>query len=578
MKTMTRLLVYAGVAAGALWGAGFSTKGLYGKLEYVLNDDLVKYDDYRSERKSFIQIYEIGHRGYIYNPYILTYDMSVALLLDTTDTSYSSLGSTLDTSRDIETTNYRVYLNFIQRSKYPFTIFAERRDNPIWTTYDDRATLVTTKSDKMGLKGRVRFDMGMISYDVTDYEIDRTESFAYQNDKSRRYAVAFTKRFPDKNVTTSLSVSHEERDYYRDDWGAGYVTSWSDTYDRIAGSINWRIDANQSFVLSTNLLTNSRLDFEDKLLSATYTNVYSDKWTYSLALTEDNLKTEQGTNNYATFAANSNYRISDNWLTNQNFTLYNATGDVVDLTMATLDLGTSYTKRHSDTFTTNYTAGLTLSTERYGDEGNLTLSDRSLLSYNLGASFSKNFPDANSSFFGGVRLYQLFSTADDSSKRATLYSGFNKRFSRFLSYRLRATYGYDEATYSDPAQDGTQTRSFDTVDVDSVLDYWRPVHYYGKLSTSAGVRYRSGYTYEGVYPYASAKFRYLLWRSLLVNAIARVSSEPIYDTTTYTGKLEFIYTIRQIRVILGSYYSKQTGGANGTKTHTNTYLRFLRKL
>jgi len=557
---------------------GIYTRGLYGKLEYVLTDDTIEYEDSKTERNSFVQIYEIGHEGSVYSPYLLVYDLSVALLLDTTDTSYRGEFSEYDSSKDVETTNYKAYLKFIQRSKYPFTIYAERRDNPIWTTYDDEATLVTTKTDKMGIKGRVKSEAATISYEISDYEIDRTESFARQNDKKRRYAVAISKRFAEHNVTASISASHEDRDYYRDDWGAGYTNSWSDTYDRLAGSLTWKIDANQTLAASTNILKNSRLDFEDRLASITYTNIRSSRWTYALSLTDDNLQTDEGTNNYLTFAASSTYKIRDNWTTTQNFTLYDASGDVVDLTMTTLDLGTRYTQRHSDTFTTNYTASLTLTSERYGDDANLTLDDRSLVAYNLGASFSKNYPDSRSSLSGGARYYQLLSTTDDSSKRLTLYGAYNKRFSKQLSYRLKASYGYDESSYTDIGSGETITRSIDTVDIDSVLNYWRPFAASGKFSSTVGVRYRSGISYEGLYPYAAMKLRYMLRRMLLLKAMGRVSSDPIYDTTTYTGNVELVYTIRRIRVILGSYYSRQTGGEPGTREHTNVYLRFVRKL
>ncbi len=553
------------------------TRGLYGKLEYVFMQDSIKDSYNETKRKSIVQNYELGYESFIYSPYLLVYDISGGWLIDDSTTDISGESGDYSTNRNVETTNYRAYLHFIKYSKYPFTVYKEKIDNPIWTTEPNRAALTTYKTDSQGITGRIKSDIVKVGYEIRDYKIDRTESFAVENQKKRRYALTLSKEF-DENLTAYLSASHENRDYYRNDWGIGYTDIWSDTYDSVTGNVSWKIDPANMMTFFSSYMKNSYLEYQDTMATITYSYFPGTKFRANLSVTADSMETAEGTNNYLTLSGNSSYQIQENWSTNQVLTLYNASGDTIDMSMATLTLGTNYTKEHSETLTSNYNASVTASSEKYGNDTNLTLTDRTLLSYTLGAGAVKNFPESHSSVNAGVTFYQLISSANDSSKRASLYGGYNKRFLQNLSYRLKASLLRDEAAYYDATLDSTTTRSTNIIDVDNMINYWRNVNSKGKLNLTAGAKYTSGIFKTRFNPYANAEFTYMLRRALILKAIGRVSSDTAYGTTTYTGNLEMVYSIRKVRISVGSYYSSQTGGSPGQKTHTNIYFRIIRRL
>ncbi|WP_457595431.1 hypothetical protein, partial [Hydrogenimonas sp.] len=96
------------------------TRGVYGKLEYVLMHDNIS-DKYNStDRKSFIQHYQLGYESFVYSPKLLTYDIGIGYYIDNSTSDVSSGASTTTSKNETKHTNYKAYLHFIKASKFPF--------------------------------------------------------------------------------------------------------------------------------------------------------------------------------------------------------------------------------------------------------------------------------------------------------------------------------------------------------------------------------------------------------------------------------------------------------------------------
>jgi len=554
------------------------TRGLYGKLEYVLMSDRIE-DKYNStERKSFIQNYKLGYENYIYSPYLLTYDIGTSFYIDdtTSTTKNKNSAGSVKSENSIKHTNYKAYLHFLKKSKYPFTIYKEKIDSPLWSTQADTATLITYKTDQQGIFGRLKLKYFDLDYEARETDIEKTESFAYETGKNRRYKVGISKQF-DENKTLIFNYSHQTRDYYRTDRGLGYTDQWNDIIDNAMANFSWKMSKSMSMGSSVNYLKNSYFDLED--LSGTINFNYrpNEKLTASTSLMADKMKTKDGTNNYINFNENTSYKVTKNLTTNQSLQIFNASGDTRNMTLASLTLGSNYTKKLSKSTVATFNASVTGRAERFGKDSNTTISDRNMFSYTLGSGITKNFEESRSSVSANISYYQLISTTSDSTRRVTLNTGYNKKFSDRLSYYLKMYATRDENVYTD-SQGNRSDRTTNIISIDNALNYWTLVGYNGKLSSKAGLIYSAGTFANRVNPYANAALTYMLRRNLMLKANARVSSDTGYDTVTYSGNADMIYRLRKVQIKVGTKVSTQTGGTFGERTHTNYYFRISRTL
>ncbi|WP_457592922.1 hypothetical protein [Hydrogenimonas sp.] len=576
---MKRIFFISLLAITILPGFSYAdyTRGVYGKLEYVLMHDSISDKYNNTDRKSFIQNYQIGYEHYIYSPRLLTYDLGLSLYIDNTTSDVSNSGTTTKSKNETKHTNYKAYLNFIKKSKFPFTIYYEKIDSPLWSTAPDGTTLITYKTDKGGIYGRMKLEAFNLHYEYRQSKTHKNESFAYENGDTKRFAIGIDKNF-DENRTASFNYSHEIRDYYRSDNGLNYTDSWNDVVDNAVATYSWIISKTLSFATSVNYLKNEYLEYEDLTGTASLNWTPSKKHSETFSIVADNTKTRDGTNNFISLNESGSYNITDNFTTNHGFQLYNASGDLYNMTLASATVGTSYLKRFSETFNASFGASVTGRTETYDySDQNITIQDRNMLSYTLSSSVSKSFDEKKSSLTAGLSYYQLISTTSDATQRITLNAGYNKKFSDQLSYYFKLYSTHDNNTYTTTDNNETN-RVTNILSIDNALSYWRAVGFNGKMTLKAGVIYSAGTFINRVNPYGNFSFFYMLRRDLMFKMLARVSTDTGYNVTSYTGSADLIYRIRKIEMRTGIQMSRQTGGTFGYRDHMNYFFRISRRI
>ncbi len=553
------------------------TRGVYGKLEYVLMHDNIS-DKYNStDRKSFVQNYQIGYEHYIYSPRLLTYDFGFSFYIDNSTSDVSNNGSTTKSKNETKHTNYKAYLHFIKKSKFPFTLYYEKIDSPLWSTAPNGTTLITYKTDKSGIYGRMKLDVFNLNYEYRQAKTEKTESFAFENGDTKRFAIGIDKQF-DENKTASFNYSHEIRDYYRTDKGLNYVDSWNDVVDNAVATYSWIISKTLSFASSVNYLKNEYLDYEDLTGTASLSWTPSKKHSETFSIVADNTKTQDGTNTFISVNQSGNYNLTDNFSTNHGFQVYNASGDLYNLTLASATVGTSYLKKFSETFNASFGASVTGRTEKYDySDQNVSIRDRNMLSYTLSSGVSKSFEEEKSNVSGGISYYQLISTTSDATQRLTANASYNKKFSNQLSYYIKLYSTVDSNTYTN-VDNNESTRTTNILSIDNALSYWRAVGYNGKMTLKAGLMYSVGTFANRVNPYGNFSFFYMLRRDLMFKTVARVSSDTAYNVTSYTGTADLIYRIRKIEMRTGVQMSRQSGGTFGYRNHINYFFRISRRI
>ncbi len=553
------------------------TRGVYGKIEYVLmNDDLS--DRYNStKRKSFVQNYQIGFEKYIYSPRLLTYDLGLSFYIDNSTSDITNGNSTTRSENETKHTNYKAYLHFIKESDYPFTLYYEKKDSPLWSTTPNDSTLITYKTDNSGFYGRVKLDAFNFNYEYRQSDTEKSESFAYETGSNKRYGFGLDKQFDD-NRTLTFTYSHQTRDYYRRDKDINLLDSWNDVIDTANIAYSWVISKTLQMSAYANYLQNDYLEYENSTGTVSIRYRPNKKHAESLSFTADNTKTKSGTNRTLSLNESGNYQFTDNFSTNHNFQLYNASGDLYNLTLLSGTFGTNYLKRFSESFNASFGASVTGRNETYDySDQNISIQDRNMISYNLSTSMSKTFKESRSNVNAGLSYYQLLSSTSDATQRVSLNAGYNKNFTDQFKYNLKLYSTYDNNTYTATDSNETQ-RTTKIFSADTSLDYWRAVGYNGKMTLKAGVNYSAGTYLNRVNPYGTFSFFYMLRRDLMFKTLARVSTDTGYNITSYTGSSDLIYRIRKIEMRTGIQWSRQTGSSFGSRNHINYFFRISRRI
>ncbi|MCF6200740.1 MAG: hypothetical protein L3J42_01220 [Hydrogenimonas sp.] len=553
------------------------TRGVYGKLEYILMNDNISDQYNKTTRKSFIQNYQLGFERFIYSPRLLTYDLGLSLYIDNTTSNIDYANNTTNSESQTKHLGGKAYLHFLKESKYPFTIFYERKNSPLWSTTAESSTLITYDTEEYGINGRVKLEEFNLHYEYKNMQSDKTESFATENGSSDRFSIGINKQLDD-NRSINFSYSHETRDYYRRDKGLNYLDSWHDVIDMANGSYSWIISETLHFNMFANYMKNDYLDYEDLMGTISLGWRPNSKHSETVNFTANNTKTKDGTNNFYSLTESGSYKLTERLSTSHNFQAYNASGNLYNMTLFSATLGANYLIQHSESLNTSYGASVTGRSETYdyGDQ-NISIADRNMLSYTLSANMNKSFKEDRSNISAGVSLYQLISTTSDATHRVTANAGYNKNFTDQITYNLKVYSTYDNNTYTAIDQNETQrtTRIFNA---DTSLGYWRAVGYNGKLTTKAGVVYSAGTFVNRVNPYGTLSFFYMLRRNLMFKTLARVSTDTGYNVTSYTTTSDLIYRIRKVEMRTGIQWSRQTGGSFGQRDHTNYYFRISRRL
>ncbi|WP_187648002.1 hypothetical protein [Nitrosophilus labii] len=569
MKRLFSVLIVS-----VLYFSTLQAKNYYGKLSYTVMFDNTENSTNKTEKSSYIQNYELGYTSFIYSPYLLTYDLGFGLLIDNSKSTVTNENSSYTVESDVKNINYRFYADIIKKSNYPFTIYKEKTESPVWNIQAGSSLLSTYNLDAQGIRGSIKNNIVNIGYAYRDSTSEQTTAFSYENQKRKKFLLTFNKEF-EKNINANLTLEHENRDYYKEDRGINYIDQWSDSYDSALANLSWKISDISNLTSYAKYLNNTYLQLESITAYINHTYSPNRKWRLNSSLLADSVSSNGTKNNYLTLNLNNIYNFDNNISTRQNLQVFNARGDSADMTLTSLTLGASYQKSLTKDLIGTLSLDVTGRAEKYRDQ-NITLDDRNMLSYTLTAGLSKNFKEAKSSISSDLSFYQLISTGVDAIQRISANARYNKMFKENINFNISLYSTLEKNEYLDNNQ--TQSVSKTYYGLNNSLSYWTNVGYRGKFSANLGFRYSGGNYTKRTNPYANSEFLYTLRRDLIFRVLGKVTSDTVYGLTTYTSKAELVYKVRKVKVSVGSAYSAQTGSEEGQRTHTNIYFRIERKL
>jgi len=529
---------------------------LSGLLQYTYQQDENKDIDAESKKSSFIQEYKLRYQGYIYSP---------RLLMSTIGGSFRKEDSKTDESNSGETTvkakshDYNLKLDFIQGTKYPFTIYKERMELPTWTIQPEQSFLTKQTTDRYGLFGNARIGAGTnLKYDIHQDNTKTTGQSQQTDQTNRSLLFGIDSRKGETYIDASYSYQHNlEKEDHR-----------FEAINDANVSFGLKPGKDTRFNMDTNYNNNSYNEFTTLGSNMNFNYMPSSDFNSNLSLYANRIKQKEEIGNFATFFGNSTYKISQFFTTNQNLMLYKSTGDFGNDSTESLAAGLVFTRPLPEGLT--FSADTTVNGTAQQSEAS---KNRNSMSYSIGGRVSKFFDKIKSEINGGGSYYLYHSSLGGKTTRYAFNGGLISRFIQNLTLQSLLNYSDEETTGDELDGTSSITKSKRLVS-DTSLGYFVQLGFRGSLDAKVGTIYESGTTSRTL-RYGNLTFRYVLRRDLSLNGGLNAYKESVDNTRTILGSLGVEYRLRKVTMSLKNDLWEEKG-PQGVRTRASTLLQISR--
>ncbi len=531
-------------------------EGPSGLVQYTYQKDENKDIDAESKKSSFMQTYNLGYRGDVYSPRLLMYNLGGSFIKEDSKIDESMTG---ESTVNAESHAYNFKLDFIQGTKYPFTIYREKFELPTWTILPEQIFLTRQTTDRYGLFGSARISDGTnLKYDFHQDNI-KTSGQLQRTDQTNK----------------SLLLGIDSRQ------GEAYINSsysYQQNLEKVANKYEAINDANVSFGLKpgkdtrfnmdTSYYDNSYSEFTDTGTKMNFNYTPSPDFNSNLSLYADRIKQREEIGEFASFFGNAAYKISPFLTTNQDLTLYKSQGDFGNNSTESLTLGLAFARPLPDGLTVSGNAAVNGTSEQFEK----TQSKDSFY-YSFGGRASKLFNTINSEINGGGFSYSYNSSLGGKTERYGYNAGFLCRFIQDLTFRSLLDF-LKENIVGDVI-DGTSTvTKTKHLIYDNSLEYVVPLGDRGSLGAKAGTVSESGTT-PRTFSYVNSTFRYVPIRDLSLNAALNYYRESLNQTRSISSSVSVNYKLRSITMSFKND-SWLENGPQGVRTRSTTLLQASR--
>jgi len=522
---------------------------LSGLLQYTYQKDEDKDIDSESGKTSFIQEYKLRYQGDIYSPRLLMYNIGGSFRKEDYETDWSGTG-------EAESRDYDFKLNFIQGTKYPFTIYMEKFELPM---QPDRSFLTGQVTERYGLFGNARIGARTnLTYDFHQNDTKTTGQSQQTDQMNKSLLLGINSRQGEDYIDANYSYQHNLEK----------VTNRFEAINDANISFGLKPGKDTMFNMDTSYNSNSYTEFTTITSNMFFNYMPSPDFNSNLSLYANRIKQKEGIGNFLAFFGNSTYKVSRLLTTNQNLMLYKSAGDFGNDATESLTLGLAFTKPLPD--------GLTVSadTSANGTYQQVEKSEnKGSVYYSLGGRVSKSFNNIKSEINGGGSYYSYNSSLGGKTSRYAYNAGIVSRFIQNLTFRSLLNFS-EENTIGDETTGTSTVTKTKNLTSDNSLGYFMQLGFRGSLDAKTGIIYEWG-TAPRTFSYGNLNFRYVPRRDLSLNAGLNFYNESINNTRTILGSLGVEYRLRSITMSLKNDL-RQEKGPQGLRTSSTTFLQASR--
>ncbi len=577
IRIICSLLLLASIAEAE------TMRGLYGELgvRYEQYDRADKYAD--TERNTLLQDYSMGYASYLYNPLFLMYDLEATLHYE--DTHVTSNGN--DKNKKIRGVEYNLDLKFIQKTDYPFRIFALKRQRPYWDDSPGRNYYLDENVERAGINGLVRMALFNLGYTAEITDINRDGNEEVDNRKDIRYTLSLDKKMSDSYL--NANYIHNNREVNRTILASNYSPqSYSYQTHETTNDVNLRYDWTISPTLKFNTwgryFDNNNTNFVDTSGSAGLQWQPTKQYTASVDARVDRFKSDYGETKTMNLIAASYYRVGRSLTLDQSLSMMNSSGDFGSYSSNNVRVGGRYNKPFGDNYTFRANGYITLDNDTNAfTDLNETEYENNIVTYNVGSGISKYILSLKGTLSFDASYSNRQATASESIEVISANTYFKAKPLSNLEYLFRADYTKEFRDYANSVV-LSQLNKIDAerYSADTGFKYTTSLTRKGRMSLEAGISHSSredttGASVQRTLPRGRLDLRYKPVRSVTYSAVGNVFQDMQAETTTYTARTDLVWNVRQTIVQLGASYLEQVGGYLGERKDTRLHAEIKRR-
>ena len=548
---------------------------IYGSVGYSYAQEWADRDGQKSEYRTFLQNYGIGYRSYLYSPKLMTYDLFAGFNASDGSTTTNHL----ENETQVRDLNYRARLGFIQATRFPFSIYAEKRSSPTTDISSDLTLSLEEEIERYSIDGRMNLSTVDIAYGAQKYTDDSQGPLLHDMRDEMEYRVSLGKRKRDYDYR----LSYTRRDLKREDEiqhsnGSLEKRNYDDLSDQmtlqhrlsISKTVKWNNYAyyyDSSSQQQKSVSLNSDLNWRP-----------SDRYSASISVMGSYYAPYEGGDSKAmALHANSNYKVTENLSTTQSIGLGINQNETSETNNALAQLGVYYHKRLFDgpAFRIGgYVSMNSFNADRV--DANATENDKEILMYALNGGVSQRFDPIRSTVDVQVDYYSSDASTHDARQRYALQGRLNTNIAGGNN-KLGLYYSKEDIESADYGASWTEYMHFD----ESFL-YNASLGINGRLSSQVGVQYaitRSSAQIEQrrSIPYLDLNANYRMLRQIQLKAHMRVDKDFENDLMNYLASFGMGYNIRQIQLNFDAYYFEQNSDAIGKSSRVKVLMKVSRR-
>ncbi len=535
----------------------FAQEGVSGLVQYTYQKDENKDINAESDKSSFIQQYNLGAQGDIYNPRLLMYNIGGSFIKEDSKIDESRIG---ESTVNAESRAYNFKLDFIQGTKYPFTIYRQKYERPTWTIQPEQIFLTRQTTDRYGLLGNVRIsDATNLRYDFHEDDTKTTGQLQQTDQANKSFLIGIDSRRGEEYINSSYSYQQN-------------LEKTTNRYEAINNadvSFGLKPGKDTRFNMATSYYDNSYSEFADTSTQMNFNYMPSPDFNSNLSLWADRIKQKDKIGDFATLSGNAAYKISPFFTTNQDLTIYKSVGDFGNDSTESLTVGLAFAKPLPD----GITVSADTSANGTAQQSEQTQSKDSV-SYSFGGRASKLFNTINSEISGGASSFSYSSSLGGKATRYGYNAGFISRFIQDLTFRSLLNFSEENIIGDEINGTSTVTKTKHLIS-DNSLEYVVPLGDRGSLGAKAGTVSESGTT-PRTFSYGNSTFRYVPVRDLSLNAGLNYYKESLYKTRTILSSVGVDYRLRSITMSFKND-SWREKGPQGVRTRSTTFLQVSRQ-
>ncbi len=505
-------------------------RGFYGKIELGYTKENWKYrNGYRLtiDRDLFTQNYQLGFSGFSLSPRLFSFDIRGDFKID--KSTYKSEGT--KTTTTLKGFGYFVNLRFFKGTLLPIHLFASRTYMPTRIIAGTFQQDVDTEIDSRGVSVTLNRRNFNITLSHTESDVDSLiQGVDYHNETKQRLA-SF-------NYTAQggrFSTSYTEID----------TKTFSPFYTYIDKSKRFGADlglSRKTWNLSARASYYETLIGQYELYTENLSFSYFPNQRFNMGLFANfNQYRGQVDTDYYALSENVNFRITDNWLLNQNASFF----ALEETRSASFGSGLSYNKAVTETLNLGFSGSGSYS--KWWDT-----EERNYYSYSLSGTMRKEIKFLRSSFSLSVSQSELFK---DGEKASTTFNAFERlgiRLSRTLNFNHSVTYTESESKEYDYKYEMVRSGNF--------------ISWQGRVFRRIVLNCRMGIDYwkimdtetESVKPYTDISGNFFVTRRLFIAFSMNVFRDTLYDNDyTVRGTLRATYNFRKVSIVWDNGYNKE---------------------